>query len=201
MRCHTAQRLVIAAYDGELPSWRRRALDRHLAACEGCRAERASTDGVLTAIDTLAFEAPMPTRLEQNVLRDVRKLAAEEEQGSAFGWLRAGVPVLATGAVALLAVVIVRGIEEPVGPTTTAPPAHRDTVAQVPAPSSSARVLARKARRVPDEPPPALVARPELFMDLPILRNMEKLQHFDAIATTDTDDGRTPDAGGTPSNG
>jgi anti-sigma factor RsiW len=199
MRCNTAQRLVIAAYDGELASWRRRALGRHLAACERCGAERASTDRLLAAIDALAFETPMPARLEQNVLRDVRKLAAEEEQGSAFAWLRSGVPIVATGAVALLAVVVVRGMEEPVGPTSTTPPARRDAIAQAPAPT--ARVLARKARRVPDEPPPALAARPDLFMDLPILRNMEKLQHFDAIATTDTDDGGTPDAGGTPSNG
>ncbi|HXJ33565.1 MAG TPA: zf-HC2 domain-containing protein [Candidatus Eisenbacteria bacterium] len=195
MRCHTAQRLVIAGYDGELASWRRRALDRHLATCERCRAERASTDRVLAAIDTLAVETPMPARLEQNVLRDVRKLAAEEEQGSAFAWLRSGVPIVATGAVALLAVVIVRGMDEPAGPTSTT---RRDTVAQAP---PSTRLVARKARRVPDEPPPALAARPDLFMDLPILRNMEKLQHFDAIATTDTDDGGTPDAGGTPSNG
>ena len=33
----------------------------------------------------------------------------------------------------------------------------------------------------PAEPPPELAAAPELFMNLPIIRNMEKLEHFEAI--------------------
>jgi hypothetical protein len=39
-------------------------------------------------------------------------------------------------------------------------------------------------------------------MDLPILRNLDKLQHFEAIQTTDLDDEpATPDGGPEPSNG
>ena len=42
---------------------------------------------------------------------------------------------------------------------------------------------------VPAEPPPELAAAPELFVDLPLLRNMEKLEHFETIRTTTLDDG------------
>jgi hypothetical protein len=49
----------------------------------------------------------------------------------------------------------------------------------------------RPARSVPppSEPPAELAAAPDLFVDLPILRNMEKLEHFEAISTTTLDDG------------
>jgi len=40
----------------------------------------------------------------------------------------------------------------------------------------------------PAEPPPALAAAPELFVNLPILRHLEKLEHFEAIQTTTLDD-------------
>ena len=47
----------------------------------------------------------------------------------------------------------------------------------------------RVAKNIPAEPPPELAAAPELFMELPILRNLEKLEHFEAIRTTTLDDG------------
>jgi hypothetical protein len=37
---------------------------------------------------------------------------------------------------------------------------------------------------VPSDPPPELTARPDLFVDLPILRNLERLEHFESIQTT-----------------
>ena len=37
---------------------------------------------------------------------------------------------------------------------------------------------------VPSEPPPDLAARPDLFVDLPMLRNLDRLEHFEAIQTT-----------------
>ena len=40
---------------------------------------------------------------------------------------------------------------------------------------------------MPSQPPPELAARPDLFVNLPVLRNMEKLQHYEAIQTTTLD--------------
>jgi hypothetical protein len=42
----------------------------------------------------------------------------------------------------------------------------------------------RSQRPVPSQPPPELAARPDLFVDLPMLRNLERLEHFEAIQTT-----------------
>jgi hypothetical protein len=53
---------------------------------------------------------------------------------------------------------------------------------------------------VPEEPPAELASRPDLFVDLPILDNLEKMEHFDAIATMEDADptgSDTPE----PSNG
>jgi hypothetical protein len=49
-----------------------------------------------------------------------------------------------------------------------------------PAPQQEVAVAAAEIAP-PTEPPPDLAAAPELFMNLPIIRNMEKLEHFEAI--------------------
>jgi len=103
-------------------------------------------------------------------------------------------PVVATTAVIAIALVGVRSADLTPAPTTK-------TVAVAPARSAAETppVLARRAKtRVPAEPPAALASRPDLFMDLPMLREFDKIQHFDAIAGMDDDDG--PD-GSSPSNG
>ena len=64
-------------------------------------------------------------------------------------------------------------------------------VASVPA-APAPQVAAGRARPVtpaPSEPPPALAAAPDLFVELPILRHMEKLAHYEAIQTTTLDEG------------
>jgi hypothetical protein len=40
---------------------------------------------------------------------------------------------------------------------------------------------------VPSEPPPELAARPDLFVNLPLLRNLDKVQHYEAIQTIAVD--------------
>jgi hypothetical protein len=63
-----------------------------------------------------------------------------------------------------------------------------------------APVVARRAKTPPpDEPPPALASRPDLFVDLPVLRNLDKLRHYDSIATMEDDD--PTDDVSPPSNG
>src|SRR5689334_13631966 len=182
MRCRTASTALIAARDGELGAHRRRALDRHLARCGGCRAEQVAIDGVLAVLDRLPTDAEVPARLEQNVMRRVRALADESEtrRATVSRWLRVLAPPLAAGVVAAATMLTFRGAIEP---TSSAPPS---AVAR--APRREPAVVARRPKTaVPDVPPAELASRPDLFVDMPILRDMDKLQHFDSIAAMDDD--------------
>ena len=63
--------------------------------------------------------------------------------------------------------------------------AVRPTKAPATDPHREQRGLRRRPPgSVPSEPPPDLAARPDLFVDLPMLRNLERLEHFEAIQTT-----------------
>ena len=187
MRCQRARKWMTAAVDGELSPRRRRALDGHLAACAACRRELAVTERMLTALEGLPMEAAVSARLEQATLRRVRLAAADEaERAPASRWTR-WLPLpafaLATAAVLVLAIGIVR----------------RTGVAQ--APPSLLRPPRRFAK-LPAEPPAKLAEAPDLFVDMSIIRNLDKLTHFEAIQTTTLDDEpATPDGLEPPSNG
>ena len=201
MRCQRAQKLMTAAVDGELSPRRRRALDGHVAVCAACRRELGVTERMLAALEGLPTEAPVSASLEQATLRRVRLAAAGEvERAPASRWkLWLPVPVfaLATAAVLALAIGIVRRTDQM--PGTLLLPAHR--AAQ--APPRPTRAPSRMAKVPPPAEPPAKLAEaPDLFMDLPIIRNLDKLTHFEAIQTTTLDDeSATPDGQEPPSNG
>lgn len=212
MRCRRAQQMMTTAVDGELEPRRRRALDAHVAACESCRRELAATERMLSVLEALPMEAVVAEGLEQATLRRVRLAAAEEEERARAKWWRAWLPVpavaLATAAVAVLAFGVLRystGVSGPSG-VTQSPRSHEDRVARAPAaastPSPTARAEAPKAVDRPNEPPSELTAAPDKFMNLHILRNLEKLEHFEAIQTTTLDDEpATPGGDAQPSNG
>jgi len=199
MRCRRAQRWMVAAVDGELAPRRQRAFDAHVAGCSDCRHEMAGTEAVLTRVAGLATACEPPAHLEQATFRRVRQLAAAEREGAGARrwWLGLRVPALAfvTAAVAIVAFGLLRdaGERQIVSPRagdrsrlathTRSPEASRYATRREHSASS------RMAANVPPEPPPELAAAPELFMELPILRNMEKLEHFEAIRTTTLDDG------------
>jgi anti-sigma factor RsiW len=205
MRCQRAQQWMAAAVDGEVSPRRRRALDGHLASCAACRGELAATERMLTALEALPMEAPVSASLEQATLRRVRLAAADEAERAPGSRWKATLPfpvfALATVAVLVLAVGIVWRAGEVAGP---AGPAARPTPkpvaeAAAPRPKGAPRVAAAPP---PSEPPAKLAEVPDLFMDLPILRNMDKLRHFEAIQTTTLDDEPpAPDGQEPPSNG
>jgi hypothetical protein len=80
-------------------------------------------------------------------------------------------------------------------------------VASAPAaPAVAARqentVVARRPKvKAPVDPPEELASRPDLFVDLPMLREMEKLQNFDSIAAMEDGDAPPPGEESAPSNG
>jgi predicted anti-sigma-YlaC factor YlaD len=190
MTCRTAQMAIGAARDGEVGTRQQRALDRHLAGCESCRSARRAIEGVLAAVDGLDSPIVVPVRVEHEVLRRVRALA-QEESGDRFGhrvagWFLGLAPGLAATAVVVIAVVGIR-----VGTQQESLPAR----------ITHTTVDRLAKRKVPDEPPPELASRPDLFVDLPILRDLEKLRHYDSIATMEDDDPARPADDPSPSNG
>ena len=196
---------MIGATDGRLAERQRHALDRHLARCAPCRAELVSTEGVLAMLGRLPTETDVPARVEQQVLRRVRTLAADEAEGRVarrlLDRLRLTLPAVATGAVAVLAVVAVRGaISTPTAPPATAPSATASAPTRVAAAPRVAAVQHVKTH-APADPPAELAAHPELFIDLPLLRNFDKLQHFETIATMNSDAPPNPSDAPPPSNG
>jgi anti-sigma factor RsiW len=193
---------MVAALDDELGGRRRRALDRHLARCAGCREEMAVSARLADALALLPLAADVPAAIEQATLRRVRMLAADEGEGriARAPWLRVFGPALATAGMVVLA--LVATLRLPSGRLPQRPAAEQTAARrrEKPVAVADAAPPARATpRKHPPGPPPALAAAPELFVDLPLLHNMEKLEHFDAIRMTTLDD---DDAGGAPqSNG
>lgn len=207
MRCRRALEWMTVA-DALAPR-RRRALERHLAVCGGCRAEQAVGVRLDAAFAMLVAEAPVSAKLEQDTLRAVRLAAAAEDDlpastvtRSVAWWLNAAVPALATAAVLMVAV----GVYHSSRPEKPRTPAGPERVASPAAPATRAVADARPvgthakpaaptavATRAPShdldlaEPPPELAAAPERFIDLPVVRNLDKLEHYEAITAVDDD--------------
>jgi hypothetical protein len=165
---------------------------------------------VLSVLETLPMEAFVGEGLEQATLRRVRHVAAEEVDSPVRRWWTSWLPLpavaIATGAVAVLALGVVTYSPDGGPALLTRVPKTRVATAgraQPPAgPTRTARANPPRVIQRVDELPPELAAAPGKFMNLPILRNLEKLQHFEAIQTTTLDDEpATPDGGPEPSNG
>jgi len=190
------------ALAGELSGRRSRRLERHMEGCAGCRREWEAYSALDRVLGSLPLEAALPPRLEQVTLRNAR-LAAAEATKSRRRWLDVAVPALAATAVVVVAARLSLQDTEPVPAPAPAAPARPVT-----APSATARVPGRVAERapapapsaapaspqrrrvvreVPSEPPPELAARPDLFINLPLLRNLDKVQHYEAIQTIAVD--------------
>jgi len=194
---------MTATVDGELSLRQQRAFEAHLTDCAACRDERTATERLLAALEALPMETEVPVLLEQETLRRVRIAAAEEAERVAASrwWTRLRVPAVALTALAALVLVIVgrnevgqREAELARTPAPVAKPAA-ENFARTRAPQTEDRLaaasepapVAQETHKAPQGPPPALAARPDLFMELPILRNMEKLEHFEQIETTTVD--------------
>jgi anti-sigma factor RsiW len=187
MRCARAQRLMAAAVDGELRPREQEALESHLATCPPCTAEMTATRTVLGAVGGLEHEATVPVVLEQRTLRRMREVAAAP---AVRRWWAvpavSGLALAATVVVALSFGLLHRSGQAPAAPASSSV----GRVARATPQAVHRRTAVARAQRQdvpPVDPPPELAAAPDLFVDLPILRNMEKLEHFEAIRTTTLD--------------
>jgi hypothetical protein len=201
---------MTARADDELSPRQQRALEAHLSECSACRDELLVTERVLAAVAALPMEIEVPASLEQETLRRVRIAAAEEAEQLAARrwWWRLRVPAVAITALAALLLVVLGHDEAerkaaPQAPTAVAaksaePKPVRErreapaaAVSEAPVPTA----VAQAPEAPPEELPRALTERPDLFMELPILRNLEKLEHFEQIETTTLDGQPRSDAG------
>src|SRR5262249_6682634 len=166
--------------------------------CAGCRREWEAYTALERVLGSLPLEAALPPRLEQVTLRNAR-LAEAEATKSRRRWLGVAVPTLAATAVLVVAARLSLQDTEPAptpapaAPTraATAPRAPARAAERAPAPAPSPAPASpqrrRVARGVPSEPPPELAERPDLFINLPLLRNLDKVQHYEAIQTIAVD--------------
>ena len=106
MRCGSAQKLIIAAVDGEITPDRRRDLDEHVAGCTGCQGELRATERLFGALGTVPQEAQVPALVESATIRRMRIAAAEERERAERRWGWIPTPVLAAAGVSVLALVI-----------------------------------------------------------------------------------------------
>ena len=208
MRCRQAQRLMTPTVDNELEPRQQHALDQHLTACAACRQELAATRTLLEVVARLPGEMSLPPRLEEVTLHRMRDAARAErsERRPAPWWRSLSLPALTVAAVAVLAlavglrqfdVVSTRSVDIPgrLAAKSGHQAASQHQVASEAARTRVARQEPRRASEPPKYPPAELASAPDLFMDLPILRHMEKLEHFDAIRTTTVDEAPDPSAG------
>ena len=187
MRCRTARRSLLAARDGELAPAEREALGAHLSGCEGCRALAGETARLHRALAAMQQRAEVPPGLAEATLRRVRaEVVDERAPRGAWWWMAAPLAAGLAGVVmwhAWPAAVVPpqqQAAMSPKEPAATAP----KQVASKAAPAATAGEAADAA-----EPPPQIAQSLDLYLDMPILENMEKLQNYDAIRTVDVTDG------------
>ncbi len=179
--------MIPAAFDGELDTRTQVDFDQHLADCPACAHERAVSAKLLGVLESLPAEADVPVALEQATLRRVRTMAHDDaDRPAQWWWGSLWIPAVALAAVAFLAVGLRSSWDAGQSYSFGAPRvAKRPTEKGA---GNAPTAVATGSREPPRELPKELAEAPDLFMSLPILRNMDKLQHFEAIQTTNTDD-------------
>lgn len=196
MVCRKIQRQLVPYVDGKLSAHWQSKVTLHLEGCPNCAAD-ATALRKLHAVFDAGAEATVPQRLETEVLRGVRTMAPEVGAGEWFRWLMP----LAAGACAVGVAVFLAGRTN--GPQP--PGQETPRVAQAPGPeviveqpeggevppSAEQTKLAQRDRSQRgesasgptggDEVPPELRDALDLFVDYPIILDLEKFEHYDTI--------------------
>ncbi len=221
-RCRAIQRELVAYLDGELSRRKARRVARHLDSCTGCLAERDALDRVRGMVGELAGPS-LEESAERLALARVRQAIGE---GSSRGALSAWrLPALAASLGA--AMIVIWQIQTRVAPKPVEVASERSSsegvVAQTavgggkaeggtgrglePEKGRSKRAMGVKiAKRGRSDstlssPPGPLYENPELFLDLPLVLDLEKLEEFEAVMQALPGSGRGPKARGTDERG
>ena len=195
--CETMAEELVAYLDGEQPETERARIEAHVATCLVCRREMDRIGKMNALLRTL----PRVTPAEDFDARMWDRLGAETAKRSRRRGFRPalwGVPLAAAAALALVwysslshVTPGVPGIP-PAADVASAPkaethPAHEaQAVARAkPAePAEAAPIEQANAEQLePEDLPPALVEHPELFLRLPVVRRLDKLEHYEEVRT------------------
>jgi hypothetical protein len=78
MNCHQMEATLLLDHSGELGSWKRRRLRRHLARCAACRARRDDIERWMEAAGLDEAGAAMPSDTRRAIVGEGRRALAEE---------------------------------------------------------------------------------------------------------------------------
>jgi anti-sigma factor RsiW len=203
MSTHTCEQTsgeLVAFLDGELGAEERRTVADHLATCLTCRREMEHLTSVQRMVDTLPRIEPSASFADdfwRRVAAEPTPIASRRRRGSVLRW---AIPALAAAAV--LAFALRSQLETPsslpAAPRTrvAAAPAAPAKVAVAPAAERAKSEGAEPAPQVanvdslrPEDLPPELLEHPELFLRLPVVRRLEKLEYLGSTEDRPSGDG------------
>jgi hypothetical protein len=211
--CEVVQEDLVAWVDGELSPAERACIEAHVGTCLTCRREIDRIGKLNAMIGGLPRVEPSAD-FEQRMFERLRAEATPPVAGRRFRpalWLA---PPLAAAAALALAFFSQTQPDAPVGGTSGAPrvaerpapeaPERERAVANAPAPAAERERQAAAgdpepsddavATLSPEDLPPEVVEHPELFLRFPVVRRLDKLEHFEEVRTK-PDDGEGGDVG------
>jgi hypothetical protein len=185
---------LVAYVDGELLGAERGRFDDHVATCLTCRREaerltklRALVRGLPRIEPSASFDAGMWRRM-------ARAPSGGQRADRRATW-RWAAPALAAAAVVALALYGVLNRSAPHAPgraatgrqVATAPVGHGQAAKTEEADTGAAGEAGKRTdvasadNPAPEDVPPELVEHPELFLRFPVVRRLQKLEHFEEV--------------------
>jgi hypothetical protein len=204
--CEQTSGELVAFLDGELGEEERRPVADHVATCLPCRREIERLTAVQRLVTTLPRIEPSATFADdfwRRVAAEPTPITSRRRRGSALRW---AIPALAAAAVLALALRSQLPTPSPAPPpgastrVAAAPPAPAPAapakVAAAPPPERAKSDDAAPAPQVanveslrPEDLPPELLEHPELFLRLPVVRRLEKLEYLGSSHDHGSDEG------------
>lgn len=204
--CEQMSSELVAFLDEELGNDERRPVADHIATCLACQREVERLTTVQRWVGTLPPIAPSATFTDdfwRRVAAEPTPIASRRRRSP----LRWAVPALAAAAV--LAVALRSQMQAPLPPSGTVEPSTRVAAAPpAPAAKKAPGAVARQAEPEQAAPaaepppevanveslraedlPPELLEHPELFLRLPVVRRLEKLEYLGATDERPTGEG------------
>ena len=194
--CEQMSSELVAFLDHELGDDERRPVADHVATCLACQREVDRLTTVQRWVGTLPPVAPSATFSDdfwRRIAAEPTPIASRRRRASVLRW---AVPALAAAAV--LAVALRSQMQTPLPPSGTRGPRTRVAAAPpAPAAKEAPGIVARQAESEQAAPaaepppqvanveslraedlPPELLEHPELFLRLPVVRRLDKLEYL-----------------------
>jgi len=184
--CGAIAEELVAYLDGEQPASERARIEAHLGTCLTCRRESERLRTVGNWLRALPRVEPGPG-LEEGMRRLLEAEPRQDLPRRRHRPLLWSVPALAAAAgVALALSSLLTGGPSGVSPRRQPVPANRGGGADV-GPLAGATASRGEVKVAGDmqpaleDVPPEVIEHPELFLRLPVVRRLDKLEHFEEV--------------------